>query len=146
MKFNLQKKVDLSRFHTFGTRQIAKYLIQVNDLEDLDSALDFALKAEVPFLILGEGSNTLFKSDFSGLVIVVKFQGIVHDSSRGVLQVSSGENWHRLVKYTLSQSLYGLENLALIPGSVGAAPVQNIGAYGVEFKEFFCSLSAYTLE
>ena len=146
MKFNLQKKVDLSRFHTFGTRQIAKYLIQVNDLEDLDSALDFALKAEVPFLILGEGSNTLFKSDFPGLVIVVKFQGIVHDSSRGVLQVSSGENWHRLVKYTLSQSLYGLENLALIPGSVGAAPVQNIGAYGVEFKDFFCSLSAYDLE
>ena len=69
MKFNLQKKVDLSRFHTFGTRQIAKYLIQVNDLEDLDSALDFALKAEVPFLILGEGSNTLFKSDFSGCLL-----------------------------------------------------------------------------
>jgi UDP-N-acetylmuramate dehydrogenase len=146
MKLNLQREVDLSPFHTFGTRQIAKYLVRVSSIQELESALDFAAQEKIPILILGEGSNILFKSDFLGLIIVVAFRGIAHDCPRSVLQISAGENWHDLVKYTLSQSLFGLENLALIPGSVGAAPVQNIGAYGVELKDFFCSLSAYDLE
>jgi UDP-N-acetylmuramate dehydrogenase len=146
MKINLQTEVDLSPFHTFGTRQIAKYLVKVSNLQELESALDFAAKARIPIQILGGGSNTLFKSDYLGLVIVVAFRGIDYDCPRNVLQISAGENWHDLVKYTLGRSLYGLENLALIPGSVGAAPVQNIGAYGVELRDFFFSLSAYDLE
>lgn len=146
MIINLQTEVDLSPFHTFGTRQVAKYLVKVSNLQELESALDFAAKEEVPIQILGEGSNTLFKNDFSGLIIVVAFRGIVYDCPQNVLQISAGENWHGLVKHTLGRSLYGLENLALIPGSVGAAPVQNIGAYGVELKDFFLSLSAYDLE
>ena len=95
----------------------------MSNLQELESALDFAAKEEVPIQILGEGSNTLFKNDFSGLIIVVAFRGIVYDCPQNVLQISAGENWHGLVKHTLGRSLYGLENLALIPGSVGAAPI-----------------------
>ncbi|MCW2484133.1 UDP-N-acetylmuramate dehydrogenase, partial [Candidatus Symbiopectobacterium sp. NZEC135] len=91
-----------------------------------------------PVLMLGEGSNVLFLADFAGTVIANRIKGIeiAEDDGGWHLHVGAGENWHHLVEYTLQQGVPGLENLALIPGCVGSAPIQNIGAYGAEFKQF----------
>jgi len=107
----------------------------------LTTIADFELLpdlAEQTFYILGEGSNTLFVNDAAPVIIKPDLMGIsIDESSDGfTVNVQSGENWHELVKTCLAKGIYGLENLALIPGSVGAAPVQNIGAYGVELSDF----------
>ncbi|MGD9426669.1 UDP-N-acetylmuramate dehydrogenase [Pantoea sp. NSTU24] len=92
---------------------------------------------QTPFLVLGEGSNVLFMEDFAGTVVLNRIQGIriQDDDEHWRLHVGAGENWHQLVKSTLEKGIPGLENLALIPGMTGSAPIQNIGAYGVELKD-----------
>jgi len=92
---------------------------------------------QTPFLVLGEGSNVLFLEDFAGTVVLNRIQGIriQDDNEQWRLHVGAGENWHQLVKSTLEKGITGLENLALIPGMTGSAPIQNIGAYGVELKD-----------
>jgi len=105
----------------------------------------FAVEAGLPLLVLGEGSNIVLVDDFPGVVLKLAIRGlsIIKESADSVwLEVGAGENWHRLVQWSLSEGYCGLENLSLIPGSVGAAPIQNIGAYGVELKQVFESLQA----
>ena len=128
---------NLQPFHTFHIAAQAHKIIQVQTLEQLQQAWQAAQAENLPTLILGQGSNVLFLEDFNGIVIVNRLQGITHreDEDFHYLHVNAGENWHHLVQWSLTQNIRGLENLALIPGCAGSAPIQNIGAYGVEFKD-----------
>ncbi|MFA3792585.1 UDP-N-acetylmuramate dehydrogenase [Aliiglaciecola sp. SL4] len=122
----------LTSLHTFGLTAHSKQLISVdNDF----SILEYI---EGPLWVLGEGSNCIFLDDFDGSVIKIDSKGktVEEFSDYYQLTVSSGENWHQLVRFCMQNNIFGLENLALIPGSVGAAPIQNIGAYGVELNQF----------
>jgi UDP-N-acetylmuramate dehydrogenase len=105
--------------------------------------------ARLPRMVLGGGSNLLLTGDFAGLVLhlCTAGVGVVHEDDASIyVKAAAGENWHRFVRWTLQQGLGGLENLSLIPGNVGAAPIQNIGAYGVELKDCFHSLTAFDFE
>lgn len=134
--------LSLQSRHTFALPVMARDIIEIEKAEQL-TQIDF----NVPFMILGEGSNTVFLNDYSGLVISMKNKGIEKkvDNEFIYLNVSAGENWHELVCSTLADNILGLENLALIPGSVGAAPVQNIGAYGVEVRQFIEYVTGYDI-
>lgn len=136
----------LQSFHTFGTEVACEQLFPIYSDQDI---FDFLLKDLHPFMILGGGSNVLFTSDYKGTVLLNRIKGIeVVDEDHQSLLVSagSGEVWHNFVMWSVGHELWGLENLALIPGTVGAAPMQNIGAYGVEQDRVFHSLEAIDLE
>ncbi len=136
-------KYPLRDLHTFGVEAFAESLIRVQSEEDLSQALP-KLQSK-PLLIIGGGSNLLFTQDYKGLILKNEILGksIEYlDEDTALVQVKAGENWHELVMWCVDQGLGGIENLALIPGSVGAAPIQNIGAYGVELKDSFHSLEA----
>lgn len=126
----------LKPFNTFGIEANALRIVIAQTVQQLSEAWNEAVSLQKPVLILGEGSNVLFLDDFAGTVIVNRIAGIevIEEDDAWYLHVGAGENWHRLVEYTLQQSMPGLENLALIPGCVGSSPIQNIGAYGVELK------------
>lgn len=127
----------LTPFHTFHLPVHAQQIIAVHSQDELYQAWQTAHQAGLPILLLGQGSNVLFLDDFDGAVLLNRLTGITHteDEQHHYLHVQGGENWHELVKWTLAQGIAGLENLALIPGCVGSAPIQNIGAYGVEFEK-----------
>ncbi len=129
----------LKSFNTFGLDAQAKMGFVLNDEAELDvlRGSTWWLDSQ-PRLLIGEGSNILFTADFDGLVIVNRLKGIsVQETADAwLLHVAAGENWPALIQWTLQHQMPGMENLALIPGTVGAAPVQNIGAYGVEFCQF----------
>ena len=132
---NLIENAPLEAYTTFGVKQYSHFLVEVTDLPALYEAVEFARDNHLELMVLGSGSNVLFVRDFPGLIIIVKLTGIVQESPTR-LRIGAGEDWHALVKWTLANNLFGLENLALIPGTVGAAPIQNIGAYGVEIERF----------
>ena len=143
MALEIQKNSSLQSFNSMAVSANAKALVQVTTINELNQALDYAEKNQLPSLILGEGSNTIFERDYHGVVILNRMQGIsvVEDTdSHVIVNVLAGENWHGFVAYTLGNDWFGLENLALIPGMVGAAPMQNIGAYGVEVKDSIVSV------
>lgn len=124
---------ELTHRHTFGLPSHCQQLQSFSSVESLLSQY----RTDKPVYILGGGSNSIFIEDFDGLVLLNEIKGIdVTKGEEGVrLKVGGGENWHELVAFTVQQGWHGLENLALIPGSVGAAPIQNIGAYGLEVGE-----------
>ncbi len=125
----------LGSYNTLGLQGRARALLRVDDMPQLARALAWASAHGLPVIPLGEGSNVVIAGDIEALVLRVALPGIEvlgQTEGRVQLRVAAGENWHHLVQWTLQQGFYGLENLALIPGTVGAAPVQNIGAYGVE--------------
>lgn len=128
----------LHSFNTFGIQANAKHIAIVESLQALRDAWNKAVHQQQPVIILGEGSNVLFLRDFDGTVIINRIKGVKVSEQQDawLLHVGAGENWHQLVRDTLEQGMPGLENLALIPGCVGSAPIQNIGAYGVELKQF----------
>ncbi|MGG2143394.1 UDP-N-acetylmuramate dehydrogenase [Symbiopectobacterium sp. RP] len=128
----------LKPYHTFSLPVYADEIVCADTPDSLAASWRHASEQNKPVLIMGEGSNVLFLEDFAGTVIVNRIKGIeIAEDDRGWhLHVGAGENWHHLVEYTLQQGVSGLENLALIPGCVGSAPIQNIGAYGAEFKQF----------
>ena len=127
--------VSLTAFNTFGLPADCQQLIRARTRADLIAACQAHANDSVPALILGGGSNLLLLEDYQGAVIKVETQGIEVTETEGdyLLSVAAGESWHGLVEFCLKFDIAGLENLALIPGTVGAAPIQNIGAYGIEF-------------
>lgn len=144
-------KLSLTPFHTFHLPACAKHIVTVKSADELRREWQRANAENQPVLLLGQGSNVLFLEDFSGTVIINQLHGIEHtqDHDFHYLHVQGGENWHELVKWTLAHGINGLENLALIPGCAGSAPIQNIGAYGVEFEkvcEFVDVLNLHTGE
>ncbi|MFV0305393.1 MAG: UDP-N-acetylmuramate dehydrogenase [Moheibacter sp.] len=140
-----RKKQSLKSYNTFGIGVYARYFLEVNSVSEINSALDFVQKNQLKLLILNGGSNLLFTQDFDGLVLKINLKGIeiVKETEDVVsVKVQAGENWHDFVQWTLQNDFGGLENLSLIPGNAGTAPMQNIGAYGVEIKDVMAELSA----
>lgn len=125
----------LTPFHTFHLPARAAKIIAVHTTDELFAQWQAATQQHLPVLLLGQGSNVLFLEDFDGVVLLNQLKGIEHheDEQYHYLHVRGGENWHALVEWALAHGIGGMENLALIPGCAGSAPVQNIGAYGVEF-------------
>ncbi|PKR81090.1 UDP-N-acetylenolpyruvoylglucosamine reductase [Brumimicrobium salinarum] len=143
----LKENVSLKNFNTFGMDVQAKLYAPFTDVYELQELLKST--SEQPLLILGGGSNVLFQSDFDGIVLHNKIKGIEvisEDDKTVLIKVGAGEIWHDLVMHTITQNWAGIENLSLIPGSVGASPMQNIGAYGVEIKDVFESLEAVEIK
>ena len=142
---NFKNNVSLLPYNTFGVDVNTSSFIKVKKTDDLLSALK--KKSFENFLVIGQGSNILFTKDFPGLTILMDNHGkeiIKENRKEVIIKVQSGENWHEFVLWCLKNNYGGVENLALIPGKVGGAPIQNIGAYGVEIKDVF--LSCNTLE
>jgi UDP-N-acetylmuramate dehydrogenase len=147
---HLQENVDLTKLNTFGLQCIARYFVGIQRAEQLKALLELDFIQKETRLVLGGGSNLLFtKEIFEGLVIKNEIKGIKilrENDDHCWLQVGAGEGWHDFVLYCVEQQLGGVENLSLIPGSVGAAPMQNIGAYGVEVKDVIETVTAYDFE
>lgn len=145
----LQYAFPLRNLNTFGIDAKAHAYLQVKSTDILHAVRSDSALAGLPRLILGGGSNLLLTRDFAGLVLHMCTTGIEivdEDADAVYVKAAAGENWHRFVQWTLRQGLGGLENLSLIPGSVGAAPIQNIGAYGIELKDRFHALTAFDFE
>ncbi|MFP5390572.1 MAG: UDP-N-acetylmuramate dehydrogenase, partial [Gammaproteobacteria bacterium] len=141
----IQHDFNLQRFNTFGIAARARAYLEIDSVDQFRAVLADPGLASQPRLLLGGGSNILLTGDVDALVLRMALRGraIVGDTGTHTLvQASAGENWHAFVQYTLAQGLGGLENMSLIPGTVGAAPIQNIGAYGAEIKDSFHSLTA----
>lgn len=146
---SLKTNVSLQPYHTFGMEVSCAYWISLNRAEEAVEFLMDNSESRIPMLILGGGSNLLFTQDWPGLVVhnAIKGKEVVHESGDYIwLRIGAGENWHELVMHCLAQDWGGIENLSLIPGSVGAAPIQNIGAYGIELKHVFHQVEAIQLE
>jgi UDP-N-acetylmuramate dehydrogenase len=143
----LRENFSLKPFNTFGIDCKSKHYIAATNPDQLMEALVFVQKQKEQLLILGGGSNILFTRDFDGLVIHNQMKGIQVEENDECYFVTAaaGENWHEFVMHCIDQNYCGLENLSLIPGCVGASPMQNIGAYGVEIKDFFHSLKAIAI-
>lgn len=144
----VEHNVPLQAYNSFGIVAKARELLRVHSQEDLSALLADPARAAAPKFVLGGGSNIVLTGDVKPIVLKVEVMGrrVVDDCPRAtVVEAGAGENWHDLVTWTLDQGLPGLENLALIPGSVGASPVQNVGAYGVELQDRFESLDAMDL-
>ncbi len=135
---HIEENASLLKYNTFRVAAKARYFVTLQSADDVQRLLAEPRFNALPRLILGGGSNILLRDDFPGVVAHVALRGIEligEDEHHRYLAVAAGENWHELVRWTVAQGWPGLENLSLIPGTVGAAPVQNIGAYGVEFAE-----------
>ena len=144
----LKQNVSLQSLNTFGISAAAKYYSRFTSHEEIHSAITSGEARGLPLLILGGGSNILFTRDFEGLVLHNSVSGISmigEDSRHWFVKCGAGESWHGLVEWCLARGYAGLENLSLIPGTAGAGPLQNIGAYGVEFKDHFHELEAYEI-
>ena len=134
---NIQQNFALKKYNTFALDIKAKYFYTLTDEEKLSELLA-EIKKYPPVYFLGGGSNTLFLQDFNGLIVHIATRGIQvekQENNQVIVRAAAGENWHHFVQYTVQQGWFGLENLSLIYGTVGASPVQNIGAYGVEVKD-----------
>jgi UDP-N-acetylmuramate dehydrogenase len=145
----IKENISLKPFNTFGIDVRARYFAEIKSNEDIIRALAFAKNIKKKILILGGGSNVLFTEDLDALVLKINISGIRKLASKGenvLTEAGSGVLWHDFVLYSLKNGLSGIENLSLIPGTVGAAPMQNIGAYGVELKSVFHSLEAIEIK
>jgi len=148
MPLTVTENASLRNLNTFRVDQRAARLVEVTDPGDLPEAAEM-LAAAPERLVLGGGSNLLFTRDFAGTVLLLRTRGlrvIERGGGSTLVEAEAGESWDGLVRWTLDQGLGGLENLSLIPGSVGASPIQNIGAYGVEMRECFDGLDALDLD
>ena len=140
---------DLSALNTFGLQARAARLLRLRSVEQVQAQIAAPGWVDRRRLVLGGGSNLVLTGDFPGTVLKVDLPGrrlLRAAPEAWIVEAGAGENWHDFVRWTLAQGWPGLENLALIPGTVGAAPVQNIGAYGLEIAERFHSLTAWDFE
>jgi UDP-N-acetylmuramate dehydrogenase len=143
----LQESISLKPYNTFGIPVNAQYFTEIMTEDDLVQLLGSSLVKAQKLLVLGGGSNILFTDDFNGLVIKISITGInaVEEGNHVIVTSGAGVVWNDLVQNCVRQGYGGIENLSLIPGTVGASPVQNIGAYGVELKDVFESCKAYEI-
>lgn len=141
----VHKHFDIRNHNTFRVSSYVRYFLGAEREEEVPSAMEMAENLGYPMMVLGSGSNMLICSDLNRVVINPNLQGIQehHHGADVIVEAGAGVNWHQLVRYTVERGYGGLENLALIPGTVGAAPVQNIGAYGVELKDVFVDLLGF---
>jgi UDP-N-acetylmuramate dehydrogenase len=149
MTVQWQEQASLKQYNTFGIEVKARYFTQAHDDLEVRQALAQAQQRGVPVLVIGGGSNLLLTRDIDALVLHMASRGrrvLGDDGEHVVVEAEAGEPWHPFVQWTLSQGYCGLENLSLIPGTVGAAPMQNVGAYGVEIKDVFAGLTALDRE
>jgi len=140
------ENVSLKALNTFGIDVTARWLGRFGSADELGEAVDWA--GGRPMMVLGGGSNVLFRGDFNGVVLLNEIKGIelvTEDRDYVYVRAGAGENWDGFVRYCIGRDWAGLENLSLIPGNVGAAPMQNIGAYGVELRDMFWELEAWSL-
>jgi len=151
----IEENISLKNLTTFRLGGPARYFVRAHSLEDLDRACTWAYTRKLPIFVLGEGSNVLVSDKgFSGLTLKIELKGITfsYESNDVLVTVSGGESWDAFVALTVQKGLYGIENLSNIPGTVGATPVQNVGAYGVEvggvikWVEVFDTVSRATLK
>jgi len=143
----IEENISLKPFNTFGIDVKAGYFARFSSTIELNQILNEYRK--IPFLIIGGGSNLLLTKDFEGIVLKNEIKGkeIISETDHEVtVKIGAGENWHEFVIWSIENGFGGIENLSLIPGSVGASPMQNIGAYGVEIKDVFDHLFAYHIE
>jgi UDP-N-acetylmuramate dehydrogenase len=143
---DIKENYSLKKYNSFNIDVVAKEFIQINSVKELID-LQKNLKNKNK-LFIGGGSNILFTNNFEGLVVHINLKGISVEKINenfSEIKVMSGENWNELVNWCIENNLGGIENLSLIPGNVGAAPIQNIGAYGVELKDVFISCEVYDL-
>ncbi|MFZ4631881.1 MAG: UDP-N-acetylmuramate dehydrogenase [Patescibacteria group bacterium] len=146
---NFSKNINLAQYTSFKIGSVAEFFVVIKSLEDLREAIAWAKKNKREIFILGGGSNVLISKKVKGLVIKNEIRGskiIENKKDYCLIEGKSGESWTKFVNFTIENSLYGLENLFLIYGTLGAAPIQNIGAYGVELKDNFFSLKAIDLK
>ncbi len=144
----IKKDFCLKPFNTFGIEVETRQAAMITSLNDLHELFEGGHLKNQQILVLGEGSNILFTDHFEGIVLLNQMRGkkVIRETEQHIiLQVNGGEFWSSLVDFTVENSWHGLENLSLIPGTVGAAPVQNIGAYGIELKDVMKSLEAFEL-
>ncbi|MBI3133611.1 MAG: UDP-N-acetylmuramate dehydrogenase [Bacteroidetes bacterium] len=144
----ISRNVNLKAYNTFGMNVTASYFAVFRSVDEITAILHSPEIKNLPLLILGGGSNLLLTKDFDGLVLKNELSGIVPvktDADTVYVKSAAGEVWHNFVLFTIENNLGGVENLSLIPGSVGAAPMQNIGAYGTEIKDTFYELEAYEI-
>lgn len=143
----LQQNISLKPYNTFGINVLAKYFASFSTIDELSELLtNHTSQISNHKLILGGGSNILFTQNFDGLVLKNELKGITlvdEDADYYYIKAAAGEVWHEFVQHCITNNYSGIENLSLIPGNVGASPMQNIGAYGVEIKDIFHSLEAY---
>jgi len=143
----IEEHKSLVNYNTFKIDCVARYFVSVSSIQELKNVLKANIHPNL--LIIGGGSNLLLTKDVDALVIHINLKGITvisEDKSSIILNVKGGENWHEFVQYCVKNNYGGLENLSLIPGNVGTAPIQNIGAYGVELKDIFESCKAINIE
>jgi UDP-N-acetylmuramate dehydrogenase len=146
----IQQNIPLKPYNTFGIGVSSRYFSTFKTIDDLSELISFsAAQKNAPLFILGGGSNILFTHDYDGIIIKNELKGIElvnEDLTHYYVRSAGGENWHRFVLHCIKNNYAGVENLSLIPGNVGASPMQNIGAYGVEIKDVFHKLEAYHIE
>ena len=145
MSLQIEPNVSLKPHNSFGVAVSARWFAEAYDDLDVLQALAYAAERQLPLQVLGGGSNLLLTGDVDALVLRMASRGIrilQDDGEQVLVEAEAGEPWHPFVLWTLQQGFAGLENLSLIPGTVGAAPMQNIGAYGVELKDLFAGLTA----
>ena len=140
----IEQHISLQPLNSLALPAYAEYFCSVTDQQQLLAALDYAREHQLQVTPLGGGSNLVLAGDISGLVIALNSKGLSYSHNGDWVEVcfAAGENWHQGVLTTLQRGWYGMENLSLIPGNMGAAPIQNIGAYGVELADLFVSLRA----
>ncbi len=145
---NILENISLEKYNSFGIRVKAKFFVEINQKEDLVELFADERWKNFPRLILGGGSNILFTEDYEGLIIKmnIKFVEAEVIGEQVLVKAGAGMVWNDLVKFCVENGYAGLENLSLIPGSVGASPIQNIGAYGVEVKDVFEACEAFEIE
>jgi UDP-N-acetylmuramate dehydrogenase len=143
---NIQQNISLKPFNTFGIDVSAKYFATFSNTDELIELK--TQNSKLKTIVVGGGSNILFTKNFDGLILKNEIKGIElikEDEHHVYVKTGAGENWHQFVMYCISRNWCGVENLSLIPGNVGATPMQNIGAYGVEIKEVFYELEAFNI-
>jgi UDP-N-acetylmuramate dehydrogenase len=149
----IQENISLKKYNTFGIDATARYFSTFTNTDELNELIGFnepsTINHQLTTMILGGGSNILLTKNFDGLVLKNEILGIEklkEDEEHVYVKAGAGVNWHQLVVHCINNNWAGMENLSLIPGNTGASPMQNIGAYGVEIKDFFYDLEAFHLE